>query len=64
MGSRGLNYTVLGVGNRNGVWTMLWGCIISVIGMCYAFYVKPAIKRRQREAVYASMGAAAPEVAS
>jgi hypothetical protein len=58
MGSRGLNYTVLGVGNRNGVWTMLWGCIISVIGMCYAFYVKPVIKRRQREAVYSSMGAA------
>lgn len=54
-GSQGLNYTVLGVGNRHGVWTMLIGVCISVIGMCYAFYVKPVIKRRQREAVYASL---------
>ncbi len=54
-GSRGLNYTVLGVGNRNGVWTMLFGVTVSVLGMCYAFYVKPIIKRRQREAVYASL---------
>jgi hypothetical protein len=64
-GSRGLNYTVLGVGNRHGVWTMLIGVCISVIGMCYAFYVKPVLKRRQREAVYASVGKRpAQEVAS
>jgi hypothetical protein len=72
-GSQGLNYTVLGVGNRNGVWTMLIGCCISVAGMIYAFYFKPIIKRRQREAVYASMpgqkgslqpGAAVAEVTS
>ena len=25
---------------------MLWGVIISVLGMIYAFYVKPIIKRR------------------
>jgi hypothetical protein len=55
-GSQGLNYTVLGVGNRHGVWTMLWGVCISVAGMMYAFYVKPVIKRRQREAVYAAVG--------
>ncbi|MFO0829612.1 MAG: hypothetical protein U0572_15845 [Phycisphaerales bacterium] len=59
-GSAGLNYTVLGVGNRNGVWTMLAGCCIAVIGMLYAFYVKPLIKRKQREAVYASLGTSAP----
>ncbi|MBL9119870.1 MAG: hypothetical protein JNL80_08150 [Phycisphaerae bacterium] len=56
-GSSGLNYTVLGVGNRHGVWTMLIGCCISVAGMIYAFYVKPIIKRKQREAVYASVAA-------
>jgi len=50
--SNGLNYTILGVGNRNGVITQLVGCCISVIGMMYAFYVKPIIKRRQRERVY------------
>ncbi len=50
-GSQGLNYTVLGVGNRNGVWTQLFGCVVAVIGMCYAFYVKPMIKRRRQQAV-------------
>jgi hypothetical protein len=53
-GSRGLNYTVLGVGNRNGVVTQLVGCCIAVMGMIYAFYVKPYIKRRRRERVYAT----------
>ena len=51
MASAGLNYTVLGVGNRNGVWIQLAGCVIAVAGMAYAFYVKPAIKRRHRQAV-------------
>lgn len=51
--SAGRNFTVLGIGNRNGVWTMLTGCILSVIGMIYAFYVKPMIKRRSALAVYA-----------
>ena len=46
-GSRGLNYTVLGVGNRRGVQTQLAGCIIAVMGMLYAFYVKPVIIRRR-----------------
>jgi hypothetical protein len=48
-GSAGLNYTVLGVGNREGVWIQLAGCVIAVLGMCYAFYVKPAIIRRRNE---------------
>ncbi len=50
--SKGRNFTVLGVGNRNGVWTMLAGCILSVIGMIYAFYFKPMIKRREALRVY------------
>ena len=55
LGSKGLNYTVLGVGNRNGVVVQLVGCIIAVIGMIYAFYVKPAIKRRRRDRVLAGL---------
>ncbi len=48
--SKGLNYTVLGVGNRNGVWIQLFGCCVAVAGMIFAFYVKPLIKaRKQRE---------------
>lgn len=53
--SAGLNYTVLGVGNRNGVYVQLAGCIIAVIGMIYAFYVKPVIKRRRQAAVLAEV---------
>ena len=52
--SKGLNHTVLGVGNRDGVYVQLIGCCIAVLGMLYAFYIKPMIKRRQREAVYQS----------
>ena len=48
--SAGLNYTVLGVGNRNGVYLQLLGCVIAVCGMIYAFYVKPILKQRRREA--------------
>ena len=53
--SAGLNYTVLGVGNRNGVYTQLLGCCIAVLGMIYAFYVKPVIKRRRQEEVLAGL---------
>ncbi|MBT4583603.1 MAG: hypothetical protein HOC93_00805 [Phycisphaerae bacterium] len=50
--SAGLNYTVLGVGNRFGVFPMLFGCCITVAGMIWAFYVKPMIKRKRQQAVY------------
>jgi hypothetical protein len=46
-----LNFTGLGVGNRRGVGIQLAGTIIAVIGMMYAFYVKPVIKRRRRSKV-------------
>ncbi len=50
--SPGLNYTVLGVGNRHGVNAMLATSTLIVIGLIYAFYVKPLIRRRQqREAL-------------
>ena len=54
-GYAGLNFTVLGVGNRHGVNVMLLGCCLSVLGMIYAFYVKPVIKRRRQQAVYAEV---------
>ena len=57
--SSGLNYTVLGVGNRNGVYIQLLGCVIAVIGMGYAFYVKPVLKQRRRRAIYDRMPAPA-----
>lgn len=51
IGSGGLNFTGLGIGNRKGVGTQLAGSIIATIGMIYAFYVKPVIKRRRAESV-------------
>ena len=54
--SRGLNYTVLGVGNRVGVFTMLLGTCITVTGMLWAFFVKPMIKRKRKQAVHTGLG--------
>ena len=45
----GMNYTGLGVGNRNGVHIQLAGCCLAVAGMIFAFYVKPILKRRRYE---------------
>ncbi len=47
--SAGMNYTVLGVGNRNGVYIQLLGCCVAVAGMIFAFYVKPILRRRRQE---------------
>ncbi|MBX3356133.1 MAG: cytochrome c biogenesis protein CcsA [Phycisphaeraceae bacterium] len=55
--SQGLNYTVLGVGNRHGVYTQLFGVVLSTIGMIYAFYVKPILKRRRIARVHAEVAA-------
>ena len=54
----GLSYTGLGIGNRRGVYIQLFGCCLSVAGMLYAFYVKPVIRRRRKERVYAEVEAA------
>ncbi len=45
----GMNFTGLGIGNRNGVYIQLAGCCIAVAGMIFAFYVKPILKRRRAE---------------
>lgn len=51
-GYAGMNYTGVGVGNRNGVYIQLFGTCVAVAGMLFAFYVKPIILRRRRKAVY------------
>lgn len=40
------SFTILGVGNRRGIWPMGIGCILIPLGCLYAFYVKPILKRR------------------
>ncbi len=54
-GYAGMNYTGIGVGNRNGVHIQLAGVIIAVTGMLFTFYVKPIIIRRRRMATYAQV---------
>ncbi len=51
-------FTGLGVGNRDGVYIQLLGTCIAVFGMIYVFYVKPVIKRRRQQAVWAQVESA------
>jgi len=51
----GMAFTGLGVGNRNGVYIALAGSTLSVIGMIWAFYIKPVILRRRQQRVYADL---------
>jgi hypothetical protein len=46
---QGQRFTVLGVGNRPAVEMMTIGCVMIVLGLLYAFYVKPIIVRRKKE---------------
>jgi hypothetical protein len=41
------SWTILGVGNRRGIWPMTLGCVLIVLGTLYAFYAKPLILRRR-----------------
>ena len=36
-------FSVIGVGNRPGVYIILTGCIMIVLGLIYAFYIKPSV---------------------
>ncbi len=48
----GMNFTGIGVGNRNGVHIQLFGVCLAVAGMLFAFYLKPIILRRRRMETY------------
>src|SRR5262249_13863402 len=50
-------WTVLGVGNRPGVNIMIVGCVMMVIGLLWAFYLKPIIIRRMKEKALAEAAA-------
>lgn len=50
------SWTVLGVGNRQGVLTMLLGCVLITLGMAYAFCVKPVLVRRYKQRIDSSHG--------
>lgn len=44
----GQRWTILGIGNRSGMWAMILGCVMIAVGLLYAFYAKPLIIRRMK----------------
>jgi hypothetical protein len=42
-------YSVIGVGNRPGVYTMITGSILIALGIGYAFYIKPLLLKAKKE---------------
>lgn len=54
--------STIGVGNRPGVNIMLAGCIMIVLGLLYAFYVKPIVIRRMKLAALAKAAAKKSEL--
>lgn len=53
------SWSILGVGNRNGIVPMVAGSVLITLGALYAFYVKPVLIRRRKQAALA--GAAQPD---
>ncbi|HEX8341917.1 MAG TPA: hypothetical protein VF624_13505 [Tepidisphaeraceae bacterium] len=49
-------FTILGVGNRPGVTTMAVGCGLIIVGIGYAFYLKPVIIQRMKNKALANAG--------
>lgn len=49
MNYAGMNFTGLGVGNREGIPIMLLGAGMAMLGAAYSFYVKPVLLRRRAQ---------------
>ncbi len=47
--NEGQRFTVLGIGNRPGVFAMTAGCSLIIVGIFYAFYIKPLIIKRMKK---------------
>jgi hypothetical protein len=50
-------WTMLGIGNRPGVWIMTTGCAMIFVGLMYAFYLKPVVIRRMKSRALAAAAA-------
>ena len=42
-------FSVLGIGNRPGLTTMMVGSLLMVLGIGYAFYIKPILLNRKKQ---------------
>ncbi len=54
-------WTILGVGNNPGIYVIAAGAIMMVVGIPWAFYVKPYIVRRRKLKVQAGLTRTKPE---
>lgn len=45
------NFTILGVGNNPGIYIIAAGAVMMSLGIPYAFYLKPIILRRRKQAI-------------
>lgn len=45
------NFTILGVGNNPGIYIIAAGAVLMSVGIPYAFYLKPWILRRKKQAI-------------
>jgi hypothetical protein len=49
----GRRFSVIGVGNRPGIWVMVLGAILMISGIGYAFYIKPILLNLKKQSVAA-----------
>ncbi|HEX8323138.1 MAG TPA: hypothetical protein VF595_04415 [Tepidisphaeraceae bacterium] len=47
-------WSILGVGNRPGTYIMTAGCGLIIVGIFYAFYIKPVLLRRMKQKALAN----------
>lgn len=53
---REARFSVLGVGNRPGVFVMTLGSVLVTLGILYAFYVKPVLLNKRKRELAAAAG--------
>lgn len=58
------SWSILGVGNREGLSVMILGSVLVTIGLLYAFYVKPILLRRRRASCAVRQGMRPPAEAA
>lgn len=54
-------WSILGVGNRPGMYAMVTGCVLIIVGIFYAFYIKPVLIKRMKANAIAEAQAKGPK---
>jgi hypothetical protein len=54
-------WSILGVGNRPGMYAMVTGCVLIIVGIFYAFYIKPVLIKRMKAQAIANVPKKSPK---